>query len=81
MEPCVKGFGGVFVTTCSGDRYDAEPRSRSNLEPTTTRYDEDARGPIRSYMDLEEKSFKDREPGQEDLDSGTDRQNQEERKG
>lgn len=36
----------------SGDRYDAEPRSRSNY--SSSRYDEDVRGPVRPYRDVEE---------------------------
>ena len=34
-----------------GDRYDAEPRMKSKFEPTSSRYDEDPRGPVRPYMD------------------------------
>lgn len=34
-----------------GDRYDAEPRMKSKFEPTSSRYDEDPRGPVRPYTD------------------------------
>lgn len=37
-----------------GDRYDAEPRSRSNFDTTSSRYDEDPRGPVRPYHDEED---------------------------
>ena len=69
------------VLCITGDRYDAEPRSRSNFESTITRYDEDPRGPVRPYSDEDDEGFRDR-PGtfKDSPSKDKDKDREEERK-